>query len=158
MESFRESFLVLYNLLVTPVKNPPVATNTTRPCSTPTFLSSVSLSFLLQLGFYCRHWLTHSSPWVTSGTPAIVSGTPEPISGLPEVISGVPEIISGTPEVIPGRPEIISGRPELTSGTPWVAPWGRYFRVSYHFVVNQHILLNKQSLFNTLNLQSWLIS
>jgi len=146
MESFREPLLVFYNLLVAPVKNPPVATNTTQPRSTSTFLSFI---FLVQLGFYCRHWLTHSSPWVTSGTPAIVSGTPEPISGVPEVVSGVPEIISGTPEVIPGRPEVISGRPELTSGTPWVTPWRRYFRVSCHFVVNQHILLNKQSLFNT---------
>gem|GEM_PF-4435045 len=37
--------------------------------SPPTFLSSASLSFWVQLGFYCRHWLTQGLHWVTSGIP-----------------------------------------------------------------------------------------
>ena len=126
---------MLYKLLVAPVKNPPVATNTTKPRSVATFLSFVSLSFLVQILIYCRQGMTQ-------GVPRIISGAPEPISGTPETVSGTPETISGTPEVISGSPEIISGVPEMT-------PWGANLIFFKRSVANIHFLLNNNPLFHT---------
>ena len=49
--------------------------NPTNP-SLPAFLSSASLSFWVQLGFYCRHWLTYSSPWVSYWRPWVIYWRP----------------------------------------------------------------------------------
>ena len=133
---------MLYKLLVAPVKNPPVATNTTKPRSVATFLSFVSLSLLVQILIYCRQGMTQGVPRIISGAPESISGTPEVISGTPESISGVPETISGTPEVISGSPEIISGVPEMT-------PWGAYLIFFNRSVANIHLLLNNTPLFHT---------
>ena len=133
---------MLYKLLVAPVKNPPVATNTTKPRSVATFLSFVSLSFLVQILIYCRQGMTQGVPRIISGAPESISGTPEVISGTPETISGAPETISGTPEVISGSPEIISGVPEMT-------PWGANLIFFKRSVANIHLLLNNNPLFHT---------
>ena len=158
MESFRESFLVLYNLLVIPVKNPPVATNTTRPCSTPTFLSSVSLFFLLQLGFYCRHWLTHSSPWVTYWSPWLTYWTPWVIYSSPWVTHWTPWVTYWSPWVIYWTPWVSYWTPWLIYWSPWKTYWGRFMTHFSRFYREYLILLNNSPLFNTLNLKLSLIS
>ena len=140
---------MLYKLLVAPVKNPPVATNTTKPRSVATFLSFVSLSFLVQILIYCRQGMTQGVPRIISGAPESISGTPEVISGTPETISGAPETISGTPEVISGTPEVISGSPEIISGVPEMTPWGAYLIFFNRSVANIHLLLNNNPLFHT---------
>ena len=113
--SFEHLHVFIY-LLVAPVKNPPVATSTTQPRSIPTFLSFVSLSFLVQQGFYCRHWVTYWRPWVTYW------------------------------------------RPWVTYWRPWVSYWRRFLTHFSYFYKECQIILNNSSLFNTLNIQSWLIS
>ena len=140
---------MLYKLLVTPVKNPPVATNTTKPRSVATFLSFVSLSFLVQILIYCRQGMTQGVPRIISGAPESISGTPETISGTPEVISGTPETISGVPETISGTPEVISGSPEIISGVPEMTPWGANLIFFKRSVANIHLLLNNNPLFHT---------
>ncbi len=135
---------MLINLLVAPVKNPPVATNTAKPRSTPTFLSFVSLSFLVQLGFYCRHWLTYSSPWVTYWRPWVTYWRPW--------------VSYWRPWVTYWRPWVSYWRPLVTYWRPWVSYWRRFLTHFSYFHKECQIILNNSSLFNTLNIQSWLIS
>ena len=128
-----EHLQVLHNLLVAPVKNPPVAISTTKQRSASTFLSLVSLTFLLQLVIIGRQGIISGvrgiisgSPWGISGAPEIISSPPEIISGRPEIISGVPELVSGTPGVVSGAPEIIPRSPEMSPRGGCLSCWNRF--------------------------------
>ena len=128
---------MFYYILVAPVKNHPVATSTTQPRSIPTFIALVSLFFWVQLGFYCRHPV---------------------IGGRHPIIGGRHPVIGGRHPVIGGRHPVVGGRhPVIGWGNPMTG-WGQYWAHYLQFTINRYILLNKQSLFNTLNIQSWLIS
>jgi len=139
--------MIFRSLHISP-KNP-VATSTTKPRSVATFISFVSLSFLVQILIYCRQGMTQGVPRIISGTPETISGTPEVISGTPETISGTPETISGAPETISGTPEVISGSPEIISGVPEMTPWGANLIFFKRSVANIHLLLNNNPLFHT---------
>ena len=149
---------MLFHNVVAPVKNPPVATNTTKPRSTPAFLSFISLSFLVQILIYCRHRVVCGAPKVICGTPKIICGAPQVICGSPSVICGAPPVTFGVPKVVCGTPKIICGVPQMTRWSPPVTQRRHYLPFLAVLLDNLRILLNKYSLFNTQNLQSWLIS
>ena len=136
---------MLINLLVAPVKNPPVATNTTKPRSLATFLSFVSLFFGVQLGFHCRHWLIYSSPWVIYWRPWVSYWTPWVIYWRPWVSYWTPWVIYSRPWVGYWTPWVIYSRPWVSYWTPWMTHWERFLAYFTHSDDKSFILLNNSS-------------
>ena len=146
------------NLLVAPVKNPPVATNTTKPRSLATFLSFVSLSFWVQLGFHCPRQLIGGLHRVICGVPPTICGAPKVICGTPKIICGRPPVICGVPKVSCGVPQVICGVPQMTRWSPPMTRREGYLPFLTRFIANLTLLFNKYPLFHTQNFQLWLIS
>ena len=142
---------MLINLLVAPVKNPPVATNTTKPRSLATFLSLISISFWFQLGYYCHQWLSQGLPWVSQGVPWVIYGSPWVSQGTPWGNYSTPWVSQGMPWVTYSTPWVTYGSPWQTHGSPWESHSSAY--LSYYILLGnkQVILLNNSSLFYTLN-------
>ena len=138
---------MIHNLLVAPVKNPPVAISTTKQRSASTFLSLVSLTFLVQLIVIGRQGIISGLQGIISGSPWVISGAPEIISSPPEIISGRPEIISGVPELVSGTPGVVSGAPEMIPWSPEMTPRGGCLPFQTRLIGNLHLSLNKYSLF-----------
>ena len=138
---------MLHNLLVAPVKNPPVAISTTKQRSASTFLSLVSLTFLLQLVIIGRQGIISGVRGIISGSPWGISGAPEIISSPPEIISGRLEIISGVPELVSRTPGVVSGTPEMIPRSPEMTPRGGCLSCCNRFVANLSHSLNIYPLF-----------
>ncbi len=85
-----EHLQVLHNLLVTPVKNPQVATNKPQPYSI-TILSLACPSFFHHAGFYCPQRICLGHQGNFRGVPRTFRGTPKHILGAPRTLLGVPK-------------------------------------------------------------------
>lgn len=134
-----------------------MAIGTTKPPSVATFLSFVFLSFLVLLGFYCRHRLFRGLHRVIRGTPRVSGGVHRIIRWSPRVIGGTPRVIRGTPRLIGGVHRVVGGRPRVTRWSPRMTRWLHILTYYSIYFTNFHILSNKKSLFNTLNLQLLII-
>ena len=158
MLSSFEHLQVLHNLLVAPVKNPPVATNITQPRSTTTFLSLASLSFLGCIVFLSLQEICSGVQRNILGVPRTCLGVPKHILGTLSTLLGVPKHCLGAPRMILGTPWVILGVPRIFLWSPRIFPW-RHYNVFLEAIFNiQHLLLNKTTLFHTQNLQLCLIS
>ena len=143
---------MLHNLLVAPVKNPPVAISTTKQRSASTFLSLVSLTFLVQLVIIGRQGIIYRLHRIICGSPPIICGSPPVICGSPPITCGSPPITCGRPPVICGTPPVICGTPQITQRSPPITQRGGYLPFWNRFVANLSHSLNKYPPFHLLNL------
>ena len=158
IETLVEHLHVLHNLLVAPVKNPPVAINITQPRLVTTFLPFIFLSFLAQIVFYARQRMIQGVHRVIRGVPPVICGVPPLSGGRPPIIGGAPQIVGGLPQVILGIPSFIVGTPKMVRWSPPITRGqGKYTHFAY-FSIMCRILLNKYPFFNTQILPLCLIS